>query len=214
MSTPAAATAIDANAHYGLYAVVLAAGTASRFGRPKQLAEFRNQSLVTHAVRTAESLCAARSLLVVGSNWQDVHAACAPLLGFLVRNEHFETGMAGSIAAAVRALPANAAGLMLMLADQALIGTDEIVKLTTTWSGKPEHVVCSEFDGVLGPPVIFPRALFAELAALQGERGARSVIARHADRVIAVPCAAAAVDIDTPEDLRRLAAQDSAATDA
>lgn len=194
-----------AAASSGLFAAVLAAGSATRFGGRKQLASFGGQSLVERAIRTAESWFGANTLLVAGCEWQEVHAACAPLAGFLVRNEHYKSGMAGSIAAAVRVLPDSATGLVLLLADQALIGDVELQELIAEWLLRPEKIVCCEFDDVRGPPAIFPRAFFAELADLAGDRGARAIIERNPNQVSAVHCEHAAIDIDTPEDLRNLA---------
>ena len=56
-------------------------------------------------------------------------------------------------------------------------------------------------------PAIFPRWSFRELGELRGDRGAGALLQRHADRVVRVPIAAAALDVDTPEDLLLLERQ-------
>lgn len=205
-TTQDALATIDASANDGLFVAVLAAGAATRFGGRKQLAHFRGGPLVTNAIRTAESVCGANSLLVAGCDWQDVHAACAPLAGFLIRNEGHTAGMGSSIAAAASSLPSSATGVVLMLADQALIGEVELLNLVVTWRQNQQKIVCCEFDALRGPPAVFPRAFFAELAELDGESGARAIIERHSEQVVPVACPQAAVDIDTPEDLRNIAA--------
>jgi CTP:molybdopterin cytidylyltransferase MocA len=58
--------------------------------------------------------------------------------------------------------------------------------------------------GSWGPPCLFPSDCFAELVALGGERGARSVLQRHLDRLIQLPLPEAAYDVDTREDLERI----------
>ena len=57
---------------HGLFAIVLAAGSSSRFGSCKQLAEYRGQPLVRYAVRAAESVCGSNTVLVAGDDWQAV----------------------------------------------------------------------------------------------------------------------------------------------
>ena len=52
----------------GVFAIVLAAGSATRFGATKQLAEIDNKSLVEHAVEIANEVCQDHCLLVVGHN--------------------------------------------------------------------------------------------------------------------------------------------------
>lgn len=188
----------------GLYAVVLAAGCARRFGGPKLLAELDGEPLVRRALRAAEAVCASRAILVVGSHWQEVSAACAPLAGFLVRNERFDAGMAASIVAAVGTLPTTARAVLLTLADQPLVDAQVLRKLIRFWLVHPERIAYSGHDAYSGPPAIFPRTCFAELAALEGDRGARPLIERHSETARMMDCRAAAFDVDTPGDLAGL----------
>ena len=187
-----------------LFAVVLAAGRASRFGATKQLAEYRGEPLVRRAVRNAERICGGNTILVVGSDWRRVHQAAAPLAGFLVRNEAYDSGMASSIGAGVRAVSGPADAVLVMLADQPLVGVDELRRLVDAWHGADSLIACSAHGELLGPPVIFPSLYFAELMSLRGDTGARSVLEKHAERVVRVACESAAVDVDTPTDLASL----------
>jgi molybdenum cofactor cytidylyltransferase len=183
-----------------VFAVVLAAGESRRFGSAKQLADFRGQPLVARAMRLAEQSCGQRSILVAGSEWQRVAAACAPLAGYLVVNEDFTSGMGGSIAAAVGAIAGIADAVLILLADQPLIDADYLARMVATWSANPAFIVASEFDATAGPPVIFPARHFDALLSLSGDRGARHVLMDPSSRTMLLHCSAAAVDIDVPED--------------
>ncbi|NOX71016.1 MAG: nucleotidyltransferase family protein [Gammaproteobacteria bacterium] len=184
-----------------VFAIVLAAGAARRFRATKQLADYCGEPLVRRAVRLAETVCAQRSILVTGSNWQRVHDACTPLKGFFVRNEAFENGMGRSIACGVRAVAGTADAVLLLLADQPLISASYLQQMIDAWNGSDVRIVCSEFAGVVGPPVIFPAAYFDELGCLDGDKGARVLMDTHHEQVVALPCEAAATDIDTRDDL-------------
>ena len=116
-----------------LFSAVLAAGSASRFGSSKQLADVRGKPLVRRAVQLAESVTGERTLLCVGARWQAVYEAASPLSGFLVRNESHADGIGSSIATATRTLPASAEGLMLLLADQALVEASDLETLIRQW---------------------------------------------------------------------------------
>lgn len=187
-----------------LFAAVLAAGGGRRYGAQKLLQEYGDMPLVVRAARLAESVCGARSVLVTGSDWRDVAGACAPLQGFLVRNDGWDSGLGGSIAAGVRAVSGAADALLLMLADQPLVTPEHLEALIARWNGSRRRIVATAFAGVTGPPALFPAAYFGALAALAGDRGARTVLADAAEHVETVTFEAAAVDIDRPEDLASL----------
>lgn len=187
-----------------LYAIVLAAGQASRFGSTKQLAIFDDKPLVTHAIRTAERVCGPQSLLVTGNDWENVAAACEPLTGFMIYNPRYRDGMATSLAQGIRSISGLADGVLLMLADQPLISDEHLQDLTKAWHASPESICVSRYANTQGPPVIFPARFFAELLQLQGDRGAKAVIDANAERVISIPFENAALDIDTPDDLQQI----------
>jgi len=187
-----------------LYALVLAAGSAQRFGASKQLANHDGEPLVYRAMRLAESVCAERSILVAGSDWQRVLQAASHLQGFFIRNESFDTGMAESIACGVRAVTDIADAVLLLLADQPLISTAYLQQMMIAWNGSDSQIICSEFANTVGPPAIFPACYFDELMSLEGDKGARSLLEAHRQQVMGIPCDAAATDVDTVEDLAAL----------
>lgn len=187
-----------------LFSAILAAGSATRFGSAKQLARLHGESLVRRAVRIAESATGAKSVLCVGAEWLSVYQAASPLAGFVVRNDDHEKGMATSIAAVIRALPDSADGLLLLLADQPLIESADLDRLVQHWREHPERIACSSYAGTQGPPVIFPSGFFKDLLTITGDKGARAILKQHANCVDAIDMDAAAVDIDTPDDLSAL----------
>ena len=184
-----------------LFAIVLAAGEARRFGSGKQLARLDGEPLVRRAVRAAEAVCGANTVTVVGRQWQPVLAAANPLAGFAVLNDDPAAGMASSLIAGLAAVDTVASAVLLLLADQPLVGEAHLEALIAAWQQSPASIVCSSHAGVLSPPVVFPADCFSELAALSGDRGARSLLSRHSDRVIDIPDDGVAVDVDTLEDL-------------
>lgn len=187
-----------------LFAVVLAAGRASRFGETKQLADIDGRPMVRLALESAGGVCGDRTLLVTGHDSAAVARACAGLPGFVVVNESFDRGIGNSIAHAVGRLSRLASGMLLVLADQPLVREHHLRAIVEAWSGNDDEIVASSYDGTRGPPVLFPRGCFADLAALDGDRGGRHLFDDERFRTTTVACEAAAADVDVPDDLRRI----------
>ena len=187
-----------------LHAIVLAAGSSSRFGSPKQLVRVDGRPLLHAAVSRAVEVAGHSVSVVLGA-----HAAeLAPLLSHtpasIVINRDWSEGMASSIRAGVSRLPGSCGGVMLILADQAAVTAEDLRRLAVTWRRQTEYIVAAQYGATLGAPAVFPSSSFRDLAELRGDRGAQSLFKRNPDRVIRVRMDSAAIDIDTPEDLLRL----------
>jgi molybdenum cofactor cytidylyltransferase len=187
-----------------LFAIVLAAGSSSRFGSTKQLAGIDGETLVSRAVRLAEGACGNRVVLVTGNDRARVAAACAPVAGFITVNTAFESGLSTSIRAGIEAVAEVADAAMLTLADQPLVKVEHLLALVAAWRRTPGAIVASAYADTVGPPVVFPRDLFPALMSLDGDRGAKPVIDAHPEIVEVIRCESAAVDIDRPQDLQPL----------
>lgn len=186
--------------------VVLAAGNASRFGAPKQQVPVEGVPLVRRAAEAAVN-AGANVVVVTGAYRQPVEKLLSGLPVSLAFNPDWQLGMGGSIACGVRHLQKGADAvdaIIISLADQPMITTTELTQLIGAHRQTPGRIVAAKYDGVLGPPCLFPQAYFKDLADLHGARGARVVLERYADEVDALSIPMAAIDIDTPEDYVRL----------
>ena len=185
--------------------VMLAAGRSERFGPAKLLAEYRGKPLLQHALSAAQDACPGDVCLVVGHNAHEVADSAVGLADQVITNEDYATGIGSSIACGVRACREHADAILIMLADQPLVSSTHLAELVKRWTGKPNEIIASRFSGVSGPPVLFASALFDQLEDLHGDIGAREILRRSSSMLRTVEFAAAAIDIDTPEDLEELA---------
>jgi molybdenum cofactor cytidylyltransferase len=191
----------------GLHAIVLAAGASTRFGSPKQLIRVAGRPLLNTAVARAADVAGSAVTVVLGAS----AAELAPLLthsqASIVINREWREGMASSIRAGVARLPASCTAVLLMLVDQAAVTTEDLERLVGAWRRQPDYIVAARYGMTTGVPAIFPRAAFPDLASLRGDVGARILLQRNPDRVVRVPMARAAIDIDTPEDLLEMGSE-------
>jgi molybdenum cofactor cytidylyltransferase len=184
-----------------LFAIVLAAGGSSRFGSPKQLVRIAGRPLLHTAVTRASEVVGSALIVVLGSGAAELGALLKHSPGSIVINQQWREGLASSIRAGIARLPLTCAGAMLLLADQPAVTADDLKRLVGTWRKQPQYIAAALYAGAMGVPAIFPRTLFQQLSQLRGDRGARALLRRNADRAIRVTMPSAAIDVDTPEDL-------------
>ncbi|HXH92233.1 MAG TPA: nucleotidyltransferase family protein [Thermoanaerobaculia bacterium] len=168
-------------------AIVLAAGSSTRLGRPKQSIVLDGETLLQRAERVARAV--ADEVIVVTEEL----------------NPDAAEGIASSIRTGVR-LAGDDARILITLCDQPLITAEHLRALL----GVDAPIVATGYAGTAGAPAVFAPSLIRELLALRGDRGARAVIEAHRDIAKVVPFEDAAVDIDREDDVRELLSRVSA----
>ena len=189
----------------GIATLLLAAGRAERFGGNKLLEPFDGKPLLCHALAAAQKVCPGRVHLVAGHDAARLTAVAGPHADRVIVNPDPSRGLASSIGCGMTAAGnTDAEAVIVMLADQPLIDAAHLCALIDRWRAGDGDCVATGFTGIAGPPALFARPLFKRLSELTGDRGARELLNGGEIEVLVVPNDAAAVDIDTPDDLQKL----------
>jgi molybdenum cofactor cytidylyltransferase len=191
-------------------AIVLAAGRSTRMGAANKLLADVDGTAMVRVVAQAVVASAARPVLVVtGHQGDEVRAALAGLQVQFVANPDFAQGLATSLKAGLRAVPPDADGVLVVLGDMPRVRPEHLDRLIAAFAeAGGEAIIVPALAGRRGNPVLWPRALYAQMLTLDGDAGARRLLATHADRVREVDLATDAIflDVDTPEALAGLRA--------
>jgi molybdenum cofactor cytidylyltransferase len=186
-------------------AVVLAAGRSTRMGGPnKLLAEIRGRPLVRIVVEEALASHAKPVIVVVGHERGEVEKALGALPVQIVHNPDFAQGLGTSLKAGIVAVPADADGAIVCLADMPQVDASLLNRLIAAFDpDRGALIVMPTVEGRRGNPVLWSRRFFPDLMAIEGDVGARHFIGRYSEAVVEVPLEgkAALVDVDTPEAL-------------
>ncbi|MBC8025423.1 MAG: nucleotidyltransferase family protein [Steroidobacteraceae bacterium] len=189
-----------------IHVVVLAAGASTRFGSTKQLVRVNGRPLMHTIVSRAVELAGHSVTVVLGANAGEL----APLLkhtpATVAINRDWSEGIASSIRTGFANAPPTSDGILIVLADQIAVSTEDLRRLAGVWRRDPNSLACAQYAGGIGVPAIFPRWCFRELNELRGDRGAQLLLQRHVDRLVRLPMPSAEIDIDRPEDLLALEA--------
>ena len=187
-------------------AVVLAAGSGSRFGAgAKQLAELDGIPLLEHALRAVEAVPAiGRILVVLGARAEEIRAGVDLGQAEAVVCEDWEEGQAASLRCGIAAV-ADAEAAVLTLGDMPRITPQVIVRFAGLAAQHGAQARArAVYDGTPGHPVVLGSAYFERVAALRGDVGARDVLKAIGAYPIECSQLCSAADVDTPEALEQL----------
>lgn len=188
-------------------AILLAAGDGTRFdGGDKLLALLAGVPVIVHAASALRHAQVGELIAVTRSCDEARRRALAPFGPRFIIND--AAGQAASLARAIVAVDEDSAGAIVMPADMALMPQQIVERLVDRFVElRGQAVVAAGIDGSPRPPVVWPRALFEDLARLEGDSGGRQLFQRYRDQLDLLEIAAADqeafTDIDTPDDLAR-----------
>jgi molybdenum cofactor cytidylyltransferase len=143
-------------------------------------------------------------VVVTGHQREHVEAALQGAKVKTVHNPDYAEGLSTSLRTGLNALPADVDGVVVLLADMPQVDVTLIDRLIAAFDPeKGALAVVPTIEGKRGNPVLWSRRFFPELAAVEGDVGARHLIGRYAEAVVEVPVtgSAALADVDTPEAL-------------
>ena len=190
-------------------AIVLAAGASQRMGQPKQLLRWQGEPLVTRAARIALQSGASEVIVITGAVSEQVEAALEPLRRDtggrlrIVFNPAWQSGQAGSVRAAVEALPAACEAALFLPVDQPRLPAALLRRLWQTWRGGSDLAAVAVGGAIRGAPALFDRRYFDLLKRVEGDRGGGALLQRHAADISAIETPGHwLADVDTPEDWR------------
>jgi molybdenum cofactor cytidylyltransferase len=186
-------------------AVVLAAGSSSRLGQPKQLVPIAGRPALAYTLDALRASRVDRIVLVLGHS-ADAIVAALDLTGIsVVRNEAYAEGQSTSVRAGVKALGDDVAAALMVVGDQPLLSPTVIDAIVRAHEQTGGPFIVPVYEGEWGNPVLLARATWPLLDNLKGDTGARPILRKHMDMVLEVPVPGSLLDdIDTPEDYARI----------
>ncbi len=189
-------------------AIVLAAGQSTRMAPDHKLlmTDRAGKPIVARTVDNVLSSGARPVIVVIGHREAEIRAVLGRRPVTFVTAADYQTGLSASLRAGLAAVPEAAAAALICLADMPLVTGRMIDRLIETHDADEGRlIVAPTAAGALGNPVLWDRHYFAELAALEGDRGARALLDGNPDAITTVEIGEPALrDFDTPETLSLL----------
>jgi len=188
--------------------ILLAAGRSQRMGAKKQLLPIQGRPAVARCLESLRDAQAAEIVLVVNPEADDIVEAAKDFPVRVAVNEVPGSDMAASVMTGLACINREAAGVLVCPCDHPLVRPKTIEAMISAHVRMPDAIIIPVHRGRKGHPTLFPRALLEELGT-----GAtmRDVIGRHHAKIslLNVDDEGVILDMDTPEDYRRILDRDS-----
>jgi len=183
--------------------VILAAGASTRLGKPKQLLQYRGKTLLDHAVSEAINAKADAIVVILGKNAEIFQKEIDKEKVYVVINKDWEEGMASSVRLGLNTLLNSKPymdAVIFMVCDQPYISSSVLNDLIITQQKTTRQIVTCNYGESIGPPALFHKKYFGELAKLRGDVGAKNIIKQNMHDVATIQFPDGKIDIDTKED--------------
>ena len=187
--------------------IVLAAGSSSRLGQPKQLLQFEEKSLLRRTIETAQKSDCFPIIVVLGANFEKIKSEIKGLDCEIVFNTDWQTGMSSSIKIGVEKmleLAPEISAVIFSLCDQPFIKSEHFNKLVEKFVETKKPIVASFYNETIGVPALFAKEMFSGLSNLEGDKGAKEIIRKNPESVEKIFLPEAVIDIDTKADFEKL----------
>ena len=187
--------------------IILAAGAASRMGKIKQLLPLGPRPMLWHVASAACRSHLDEVLLITGSAAEPIASAANDLPLRIIHNPDWQQGQSSSLHAGLLSLQPTTEAVMFLLADQPLITPELIDALVDQWRCSSKTIICPCYGTKRGNPVLFDLAAWRnDLEQLDGDQGARRILAAHPEAIGYLPVATNEIflDVDTAADYAKM----------
>lgn len=188
-----------------LAVIILAAGSSTRMGRPKQLLPWGEGTLLSHAIDQARSIDGA-VVVVLGAHYTIIKEHLSGVEVRTVFNAAYRSGLGSSIAtgiSAVKSEPQAFTAALFMLVDQPSVDAALLRRIVDAHLAEGDKIIATAYPRRLGVPALFPEAFFPQLLTLGGDAGAGELLNAIGSGVLTISPPSRIYDIDTPEDYHR-----------
>jgi molybdenum cofactor cytidylyltransferase len=186
--------------------IILAAGSSSRLGSSKQMLRIDGMTLLEKALDTAMATSQKNVVVVLGSEAGIHQQMIHDKIQHIIINQDWMKGIGSSLKAGLRyvinEMPSIEA-VIVMVCDQPFITRDHLQQLIVNQQATGMAIVASAYAGTTGVPALFHKKLFGSILEAEDQHGAKKIIENNPDDAATVNFPEAAIDIDTPDDLKR-----------
>ena len=191
-------------------AVLLAAGSGSRMGhKPKSLLELNGEPLIRRSARQLLDAGVTQLVVVLGHYAADIEAPLYGLPVHKVYNPDPDQGLVSSQRLGLQALSDNTDTVIMSLADQPLVTTQDIQTLLLAFASSTKDMLFPFVNGQPGNPVLLSARARKDILAGESDYGCKEWRQSHSAHTYKFTSDNShfVTDLDRPEDIADFAKQ-------
>lgn len=169
--------------------VILAAGSSSRMGKPKQILELSNKTMLNRIIKVAGSV-SDNLVVVLGANSELVRSTINQTNLDVQYNENWNSGISSSIKVAVLHVQMNypvVDRILFVLCDQPFVNKELLQVIISTAVISNKGIVACNYNNTIGVPALFKKTYFQALLNLSCNEGAKTILSQQRHDVYTIP---------------------------
>jgi molybdenum cofactor cytidylyltransferase len=187
--------------------IILAAGSSTRLGTPKQLLLYKNKPLLVHTVDAALDARLNPVIVITGYVEEQTRTVLKDHDVKIVYNPRWQEGMGSGLALGLNAVLSQTYpvdSILVAVCDQPYVYAGLFHKMMDARVASGKAIIACAYAGTAGVPVLFSKKYFDALLGLKGHEGAKKLLLQYSEDVCLVDFPPGEVDIDTMEDYGKL----------
>ncbi|MCK5210387.1 MAG: nucleotidyltransferase family protein [Cyclobacteriaceae bacterium] len=187
--------------------LIMAAGASRRLGQPKQLLEYKGESLIRRISKEALKAKIGNITVVLGYDNKNIEKEITDLKVNVFFNEEWEEGLGASIRNGLKYILDNKPdtnAILLSMVDQPFVDAVHLKKLANAYDAARKMIIASAYSGTFGVPVLIDSFYFDLLKELKGDEGGKKIFVNYIKDIVEIPFIEGAIDIDEKKDLKTL----------
>jgi molybdenum cofactor cytidylyltransferase len=187
--------------------LILAAGSSTRMGTPKQLLPWQGTTLLGNVIKNALAVSATNVFVVLGAHAKKIKKSVDTENIVFIENHNYKSGLGSSIACGIDHIlkdDQEYQGALILLCDQPLLGSAYFGSIIDSFNKSGRGIVATAYGNKAGVPAIFGQTYFSELKLLNDDFGAKKIIGRFKEDLLTIKPKGKEQDLDTVEDYKAL----------
>ena len=182
--------------------LILAAGSSSRLGQPKQLLSIQGETLLHRTARHAVESHVGPVVVILGSTAEEIQKTLRTLPVHLLVHPQWNKGMGSTLKAGLQFAMnefADSPALIISVCDQPYLQARHFRELKSKFEAGIE-LVASRYHHAFGVPCLFGKRFYPLLMNLADDEGAKTILKKHLSEAVFISFEQGDADIDTQED--------------